>query len=186
MLLTFALITPRPSLNPIGDEDIRVSPGLRISIGCKHQLLAIGRKHRKAIKRIVEGNPFQTAAINVDFVKIKIASLWIVHVGGKDYSLTVGKEVGSKVGFAVVCYLALIRAIGVHHPNFQSRGSNETLLQQAQVLGLVLFSLRVISAVNNLLAVIRPKWTTIVAQLIRQTPNVLAVTIHRVDVEITI
>src|ERR1051325_6624857 len=136
MLLTFALITPRPSLNPVSDEDIRVSPGLRISIGCKHQLRAIRRKHRKAIKRIVEGNSFQTAAINIDFVKIKIASLWIVHVGGKDYSLAIGKEVGTKVGFAVVRYLALIRAIGVHHPNLQGRGSNKTLLQQPQIVGL--------------------------------------------------
>ena len=41
-------------------------------------------------------------------------------------------------------------------------------------------------AIDDLLAVVRPEWTTVVAEFVRQPAHVLAVGVHRVDVEIAV
>jgi hypothetical protein len=45
-------------LDPISDEHIRFTLSLCIPVRCKHELLSIGREHRKSIERVVERDPF--------------------------------------------------------------------------------------------------------------------------------
>ena len=43
-----------------------------------------------------------------------------------------------------------------------------------------------VRAIDDLFPVVRPEWTTIVTEFISQTPHVLTVGIHRVDIEVAI
>src|SRR5690242_4349436 len=73
------------SLNPIGDKNVRVALLRIVMIRCEHQLLSIRREHRKAIKRRIKSDPLQAAAVHLDHVEIKIASLRISDVRREDY-----------------------------------------------------------------------------------------------------
>src|SRR4051794_16300777 len=84
-------------INPIRDEDVGIALRLAVTIGSKHQLLSISGKHWEAIKRFVECNSFQTASVSVNDIQIKIAAARIIHVGGENYALAVGKKVRRKV-----------------------------------------------------------------------------------------
>src|ERR1041385_5790871 len=106
-----------------------------------------------------------------------------MHVRSEDDSLSVREEVWPKVRVAVVRHLPLVRSVGIHHPDLERRRTNQILLQQVQVILLVFLGLRVIRAIDDLLTVVRPEWTTVVSKLVRQLPHVLAVGIHRVYVE---
>ena len=104
----------------------------------------------------------------------------------EDYSFAVGEKVGPEVRFTVARHLSFVRTVGIHHPDFEHGRSNQVLFQQTRVVGFCFIRFRVMSAIDDLLAVVRPEWTTIVTEFVRQAPHVLAVGIHRVDVEIAI
>ena len=59
-------------------------------------------------------------------------------------------------------------------------------LSSARVVGFLFFSLRMISAIDDLFAVVRPERAAVVTEFVRQPPHIPAVRIHRVDVEIAI
>src|SRR5262245_27013296 len=105
----------------------------------KDELLAIGRKHWKAIKGVVESYSLKTGAINIDRVEIKISSFGIVHVRRKDYPLAIREEVRTKVGLAVPSHLPFVGSVRTHHPDFKRRRSNQILFQQIHVISLLLF-----------------------------------------------
>ena len=116
-------------LNPIRDENVSIAARLCIAIRGEHQFLPIRRKHGKPVEGFVECDALEAAAVNVNFVKVKVATLRIVHVGGEDYSLAVWEEIGREVGFAIVRYLTLVGSVGIHHPDFQNCWPNQVLLE---------------------------------------------------------
>ena len=83
-------------------------------------------------------------------------------------------------------HLPLVGSIGIHHPNIEHRRSNQVLLQQRDIVPFLFFALRMIGAIDDLLAVIRPERAAVVTKFIRQPLHVLTIRIHRVDVQITI
>ena len=82
-------------------------------------------------------------------------------------------------------HLPFVRSIRVHHPDIQNGRANQILFQQIDIVGFLFFRLRMIGAIDNLLAVIRPEWPAIVTEFISQPLHVTTVGIHRVDVQIT-
>ena len=86
-------------LNPIRDEDIRFALLCTMAIRSKHQLLPVGRKHRKAIKGVVVSYALQAGAVRLNHVEIEIAALRIGNVRRENYPLAVGKEIGCEAGF---------------------------------------------------------------------------------------
>src|SRR5258708_3061168 len=83
-------------LNPIRDEDIRLALRFSVPIRGEYQLPAVGRKHRKAVKRVVVGNALERRAVSPNHVKIEIPAFWIGDVRSKDNALTVRKKVRPK------------------------------------------------------------------------------------------
>src|SRR5437879_1237653 len=64
-------------LDPVSDKDIRIVLLCVVAIRSEHQFLTVGRKHRKAIERIVVSNALQPRPVGFDQVEIEIAALWI-------------------------------------------------------------------------------------------------------------
>src|SRR5436853_6561692 len=95
-------------LNPIRDKDIRLALLCSVPIRSKHQLLSIGRKHRKTVERVVVGNPLYPCTVNVNHIKIKITALRIGNVRRENYPFAVGEEVGREAGFVQVSDLSLV------------------------------------------------------------------------------
>ena len=85
-----------------------------------------------------------------------------------------------------MCNLPLIRPIGIHDPDFQRCWTNQILFEQTQIIAPLFFRLRMVGAIDDLLAVVRPEWPTVIPQFIGQTANMFTVGIHRIDVQITI
>ena len=59
-------------IDPIGYENVGVFRAPIIPVGTEHQLLSVGRKHRKRIENAVERDLFQSRTIHVDFVDIEV------------------------------------------------------------------------------------------------------------------
>src|ERR1043165_9247421 len=94
-------------LNPVSNEHVRVTLLRRVAVRGEHKLLPVRRKHREAVKRVVESDPLQSGAINVDLVKIEVSPARVINIRREDDALAVGKKVRTKVRFAVTRYLAL-------------------------------------------------------------------------------
>src|SRR6476620_7045931 len=43
-----------------------------------------------------------------------------------------------------------------------------------------------IGAVDNLLTVVGPEWTAIIAEFVRESPDLSSISIHRIDVEVAV
>ena len=95
-----------------------------MAIRSKHQLLPVGRKHRKAIKGVVVSYALHAGAVRLNHVEIEVAALRIGDVRRENYPLAVGKEIGREAGFVQMRDLSLVRAIGIHHPNLQHGWTN--------------------------------------------------------------
>ena len=109
-----------------------------MSVRRKHEFLSVRAEHWKAIKSRIEGDAFQAGAVDVNRVEIKVSALWIVHVRREDDSLAVRKEVGCKVGFAVISHLAFAGTVGLHHPYIERSWPDQVVLQKGKIIGLEL------------------------------------------------
>src|SRR5947199_4496079 len=96
------------SLDPIGNKNIRLTLLRAMAIRSEDQFLSVRRKHRKAVKRVVVGNPLHPCAVNVNHIKIKITPLRISDVRRKDHPPAVGKEIGCEAGFVQMRHLSLV------------------------------------------------------------------------------
>ena len=66
--------------HPVSYKDIRIALSLCVAVRCKDQFLAVGAKHRKAVKCIVKGYLLQPRAVRIDGEKIEVAPSRIIHV----------------------------------------------------------------------------------------------------------
>ena len=69
---------------------------------------AIWTEHRKTVERVAEGDPFETRAVDVDLVDVKIAAARVVKIRREDYSFSIREEVRAEIGFPVAGHLALV------------------------------------------------------------------------------
>src|SRR5262249_54841767 len=149
--------------------------------------IAGGTEHQQGIKIEIVRNTLKTGAIFVDDVEVEVAAVpGIGHVGSEDDALAVWQEVGREIGGAVVGDLVLVVAVGVHHPDFKIAGTDQAARKQVLVVDDLFRRLRMLGAVDDLLSVIRPEWTAIVAQFMRELLHVAAVGVHGVNVEIAV
>ena len=109
-----------------------------------------------------------------------------VVVGCEDDPLAVGRECRAKAGRAQIGDLFLAAAIGLHDPDFKRCGPNQILPKQFLVVCNIFFALRMVRAIDDPLAVRRKRRTTVVAEFVGQLFHVLAIGIHRVNIEIAI
>src|SRR5437667_7510201 len=117
------------SLNPIRNKNIRLARFRSVAIRSEDELLSVRRKHRKAVERVVIGNPLKTRSVRLDQVEIKIAPLAIRDVRRKDYSFSIRKKVWREAGFVEMRHLSLVRSVRVHHPNLERGRPNQILLE---------------------------------------------------------
>ncbi len=68
--------------------------------------------------------------------------------------------------------LAFIFSIGVHHPDFQVSGTNQSAGQQILVIGDLFRRFRLLRAVDDFLAVVGKEGAAVVAQFMRELANV--------------
>src|ERR1051326_7269444 len=117
---------------------------------------------------------------------MEVAAFRIGKIRSENYSFAVGKKVRSKARLIQMRDLSLVRAVGIHHPNLQHGGANQILLEQREVIRFFFFGLRMISAIDDLPAVIRPERPAVITEFIRQPLNILSFGVHCVDVEIAV
>src|SRR5882672_3323281 len=143
------------SLNPIRNKDICLARLCVVAIRSEHQLLSIGREHGETIEGVVVSDALQAGAVHVYLVEIEIATFWIGGVRRKKNAFAVGEEIRCEAGLVQVRHLPLVRSVRIHHPDIQHGRANQILFQQLNIFGFLFFRLRMISAIDDLLAVIR-------------------------------
>src|SRR5687767_8972494 len=104
------------SVLPLRDEEIRI-PFLRIAaIGRPDDAAAIGTEHGKAVELLVVRDLLEPRAIEVDQEQLEVPASGVLVVGGENDPASIGRPRRSEVGAAERGDLALITAVGVHHP----------------------------------------------------------------------
>src|SRR5215813_1954325 len=181
-----ATVRKETLLYPIRNEHIGVALLRRVAVGAEDDLLAVGREHREAVEGVVERDALQPRAVDVDYIKVEVAPALVIDVRREDDPLAVGEEVRSEAGFVELCHAALVRPVGVHHPDVQLRRADQILFEQRQIVGLLFLGLGVISAEDYLFAVVAPERPAVVAEFVGQPLHVLTVLVHRVDVQVAV
>ena len=97
-----------------------------------------------------------------------------------------GEDLVGEARLVEVGHLPFTRSVCIHHPNLQDGWTYQILFEQRDVIRLFFFRLRMISAIDDPLAVVRPEWPAIIAKFIRQPLHMLSISIHRIDIQITI
>ena len=65
----------------IGNKHIGFSPDLAAAVRCEHQLAAVMGEHGKTVEAFVMGDSLDVTAIDVDHVKVEVATFRVMHVG---------------------------------------------------------------------------------------------------------
>src|SRR5262249_46372520 len=155
-------------IDPIRDEHVGVTLLSPVAVRAEDELLAGGGKQREAVEGVVERDAFKPRAVNIDCVELEIAPALVIEVRREDDPLAVGEEVRGEAGFVELGHAALVRAVGVHHPDVQLRRADQVLFEQRQIVGLLFFSLRVIRAEDDLFAVVAPERPAVITKFIGQ------------------
>ena len=124
---------------------------------------------------------------DIDLVKIEIpAPVGSSMFDAKIIRLPSGKKYGPKFALPLLVTWRLFDPSAFITQISSVVGRIRFCFSRFGVIGFLLIRLRMISAIDDLLAVVRPEWTTIVTEFVRQPAHVLAVGVHRVDVEIAV
>lgn len=158
-----------------------------VPIGSPHEALSVRAKHGKTVEVGVESDPLQAGAVFVDDIKIEIAAVFRVGlIGSKDDAFSIGEEIWPEIGGAVVRDLMLVGTVGVHHPDFEIARTDQALCEQILVVFDLFGRLRMLGAVDDFLTVVRPEGAAIVAKIVGELLHAAAVSVHRVDVQVTV
>src|SRR5208283_592030 len=175
------------SLYPIGNEHVGFVGLLAVAMGDPNQLLAIGAEHGEAVEAVAVGDALEARAVDFDGVEFEIAhAAGRSHVGGENDALAVRKERRGEAGGIQAGELALATAIGFHEPDFKRGGTNQILLKKLFIFADLGVGLGMIGAVDDPLAVFGIERAAVVAELVRELLDVLAVGVHRINVEVAV
>src|SRR5208283_4704168 len=175
------------SVGPIGNKNIGFMRNFAVAIGSPNEALAVGGEHGEAIEIGVEGDAFLARAVFVYDVEVEIAAVFgISLIGGEDDALAIGQEIRGEIRRAVASDLVLVGAIGVHHPDFEVAGTDQALREEVLVVLDLLGRLRMLGAVDDFLAVVRPKRAAIIAEFVGELLHIAAVGVHGVNVQVAI
>ena len=119
-------------------------------------------------------------------VQIEVPAARVVAVGRVDDGAVVGREVGREGRARIARDLALLRAVGAHHPQVHLRRAHEILREQPAVLGQPGGVRRVVRPVADPLPVVREEGAAVVARLVREPRESRAVRVHLVDLEVAV
>src|ERR1041385_8434496 len=97
-----------------------------------------------------------------------------------------GRKKGAKFGCAVVRYLALVFSVRIHHPKLQIARTDQPLGQQRLIILDLPRCFWVLSAIDDLFAVIREERAAIIAELMRELADMTAISVHRENVKIAV
>src|SRR4029453_9146495 len=148
-------IVPPALLDPVDEEQVGLARGLAAAVAREHELRAVGREHREAVKGGLAGDALEPAAVVADQVEVERAAARVGVVAREDDALAVRVEIGRERGRAEPGHLALVPAIPVHHPELEDPGTVEALRQELAVAREARVVIVDVAAVDDALAVRR-------------------------------
>src|SRR5262249_21450635 len=173
-------------IDPIRDEHVGVTLLSPVAVRAEDELLAVGRKHREAVEGVVERDAFKPRAVNIDCVELEIAPALVIEVRREDDPLAVGEEVRGEAGFVELGHAALVRAVGVHHPDVSFGGVDKFLLERGKIVDFFFSARGVIRGLAVFLAVVAQNGPAVKTNSSGQPLHIPAILVHRVDVQIAV
>ncbi len=99
-----------------------------VPIAREDEFFAVSAEHREAVELGGGRNSLEVLAIEIRHIKVKFSTLRIGEVGAEYDVLAVGMKKRRKGSAAQMRDLVFVAPIGVHDPDFQLAGANETFM----------------------------------------------------------